>query len=55
MKAVIQRVSYATVKVGGQNVKILSNNMVDMAEFVDEDGYLYVRFLTEQEGVLTVK
>lgn len=27
----------------------------DLAAFVDEDGYLYIRFLTEKEGVLTVK
>lgn len=26
----------------------------DLATFVDEDGYLYIRFLTEKEGVLTV-
>ena len=29
--------------------------MADLAEFVDEDGYLYIRFLTEKEGVLEVK
>ena len=29
--------------------------MADLAEYVDEDGYLYIRFLTENEGVLTVK
>ena len=27
----------------------------DLATFVDEDGYLYLRFLTEKEGVLTVE
>ena len=27
----------------------------DLAAFVDEDGYLYLRFLTEKEGVLTVE
>ena len=27
----------------------------DLATFVDEDGYLYLRFLTEKEGVLEVK
>lgn len=27
----------------------------DLAAFVDEDGYLYIRFLTEKEGVLEVK
>ena len=30
-------VNEATVKVGGQNVKVLSNNMVDMSHFVDFD------------------
>ena len=30
-------VNEATVKVGGQNVKVLSNNMVDMSRFVDFD------------------
>ena len=29
--------------------------MADLAEFVDEDGYLYIRFLTEKEGVLTME
>lgn len=29
--------------------------MAALAEFVDEDGYLYLRFLTEKEGVLTVE
>ena len=29
--------------------------MADLAEYVDEDGYLYIRFLTKEEGVLTVK
>ena len=29
--------------------------MADLAEYVDEDGYLYIRFLTEKEGVLTVE
>ena len=29
--------------------------LAELAEFVDEDGYLYIRFLTEKEGVLTVK
>ena len=29
--------------------------MADLAEFVDEDGYLYIRFLTEKEGVLTIE
>ena len=30
-------------------------DMEALAAYVDEDGYLYVRFLTEFEGVLTVK
>ena len=29
--------------------------MADLAAYVDENGYLYIRFLTEKEGVLTVK
>lgn len=29
--------------------------LAEMAAYVDEDGYLYVRFLTEKEGVLIVK
>ena len=29
--------------------------LAELAEFVDEDGYLYIRFLTEKEGVLTVE
>lgn len=29
--------------------------MAELVEYVDEDGYLYIRFLTEKEGVLTVK
>lgn len=32
-----------------------ANAMADLAEYVDEDGYLYIRFLTEKEGVLTVE
>ena len=32
-----------------------ANAMADLAEYVDEDGYLYIRFLTEKEGVLEVK
>lgn len=32
-----------------------ANAMADLAEFVDEDGYLYIRFLTEKEGVLTIE
>ena len=29
--------------------------LAEMASYVDEDGYLYIRFLTEKEGVLIVK
>ena len=29
--------------------------MADLAAYVDENGYLYIRFLTEKEGVLEVK
>ena len=54
-------VNEAVVKVGGQNVKVLSNNMVDMAGFVDFDPKQYgvkekVRFsvlkeMLETEGI----
>jgi hypothetical protein len=29
--------------------------LTEMAAYVDEDGYLYIRFLTEKEGILEVK
>lgn len=47
---------HAYVSVPAEGALAMTKAMLaDMAEFVDEDGYLYVRFLTEQEGVLTVK
>lgn len=29
--------------------------MAELAEYVDADGYLYIRFLTEKEGMLTIE
>ena len=47
---------HAYVSVPAEGALAMTKAMLaDMVEFVDEDGYLYVRFLTEQEGVLTVK
>ena len=47
---------HAYVSVPAEGALAMTKAMLaDMAEFVDEDGYLYVRFLTEQEGVLTMK
>ena len=47
---------HAYVSVPAEGALAMTKAMLaDMAEFVDEDGYLYVRFLTEQEGILTVK
>ena len=47
---------HAYVSVPAEGALAMTKAMLaDMAEFVDEDGYLYVRFLTENEGVLTVK
>ncbi|MBE6978029.1 MAG: DNA-directed RNA polymerase subunit beta [Ruminococcaceae bacterium] len=51
-------VNEATVKIGGSNVKILSNNMVDMADFVDFDPRAFgitekVRFSVLQEMLAT--
>ena len=34
---------------------LTATKLAELAEFVDEDGYLYIRFLTEKEGVLEVK
>jgi hypothetical protein len=36
-------------------VVLNKTKLADLAAYVDEDGYLYIRFLTEKEGVLTVK
>lgn len=45
---------YAPVPAQGEHT-INASAMADLAEFVDEDGFLYIRFLTEKEGVLTVE
>ena len=42
------------VPVLGEN-KLDAAAMAELAAYVDEDGFLYIRFLTENEGVLTVK
>ena len=42
------------VPVQGENT-LDAAAMAELAAYVDEDGYLYIRFLTENEGVLTVK
>ena len=46
--------AYVTVPAEGVAV-IDAAKLAEMASYVDEDGYLYIRFLTEQEGVLEVK
>jgi hypothetical protein len=44
------------VSVPAEGVAVLdAAKLAEMAAYVDEDGYLYVRFLTEKEGVLIVK
>ena len=45
---------YAPVPANGE-LLLDTAKMAELAEFVDEDGYLYIRFLTEKEGVLEVK
>ena len=45
---------YAPVPAQGEHT-INASTMADLAEFVDEDGFLYIRFLTEKEGVLTIE
>jgi hypothetical protein len=43
------------VTVPAQGVVVITPAMIaSMAGQVDESGYLYVRFLTEKEGVLTI-
>jgi hypothetical protein len=42
------------VPVQGENT-LDAAAMAELAAYVDEDGFLYIRFLTEKEGVLTVK
>ena len=47
---------HAYVSVPTEGVAVLdAAKLAEMAAYVDEDGYLYVRFLTEKEGVLEVK
>ena len=46
--------AYVTVPAEGVAV-IDAAKLAEMAAYVDEDGYLYIRFLTEKEGVLEVK
>lgn len=46
--------AYVTVPAEGVAV-IDAAKLAEMASYVDEDGYLYIRFLTEKEGVLEVK
>ncbi len=45
-------VNYTEVPAEG-NVVLSKEILAPLAEYVDADGYLYVRFLTEQEGQLT--
>ena len=45
---------YVPVPAQGETLWTMAQ-LADLAAFVDEDGYLYIRFLTEKEGVLTVK
>ena len=45
---------YAPVPANGE-LLLDTAKMAELAEFVDEDGYLYIRFLTEKEGTLEVK
>lgn len=47
---------HAYVSVPAEGVAVLdAAKLAEMAAYVDEDGYLYIRFLTEKEGVLEVK
>ena len=47
---------HAYVSVPAEGVAVLdAAKLAELAEFVDEDGYLYIRFLTEKVGVLEVK
>lgn len=47
---------HAYVSVPAEGVAVLdAAKLAEMAAYVDEDGYLYIRFLTEKEGVLIVK
>jgi hypothetical protein len=47
---------HAHVSVPAEGVAVLdAAKLTEMAAYVDEDGYLYIRFLTEKEGILEVK
>lgn len=47
---------HAYVSVPAEGAAVLdAAKLAEMAAYVDEDGYLYIRFLTEKEGVLEVK
>ena len=47
---------HAYVTVPAEGVAVLDKaKLTELAAYVDEDGYLYVRFLSEKEGVLEVK
>ena len=47
---------HAYVSVPAEGAAVLdAAKLTEMAAYVDEDGYLYIRFLTEKEGVLEVK
>ena len=45
-------VNYTEVPAEG-NVILSKDILATLGQYVDEDGYLYIRFLTELEGVLT--
>ena len=47
-------VNYTEVPAEG-NVILSKDILANLAQYVDEDGYLYVRFLTELEGALTTQ
>lgn len=50
------RYVHAYVSVPAEGAAVLdAAKLAEMAAYVDEDGYLYIRFLTEKEGVLKVK
>ena len=47
---------HAYLSVPAEGVAVLDTaKLAEMATYVDEDGYLYIRFLTEKEGTLEVK
>ena len=47
-------VNYTEVPAEG-NVILSKDILANLAQYVDEDGYLYIRFLTELEGALTTQ